>query len=147
MRHREDSYQVLMACNPPYSHMMPMGCQMISVVDIFYWPLPLIPGSDLAASLDVCGCMQAALRRARAPAPAPAFAPAPQAVLAGITVFAGAPAPAAAAGAEAAPVYVSSDALGYMDSALAPAGAPFGVGAPDARYGFQPLLGPYPEQV
>lgn len=44
-------------------------------------------------------------------------------------------------------MYVSRDALGYMDSALAPVGAPFGVGAPDAGYGFQPLLGPVAGQV
>ena len=114
--------------------------------------------SDHAIVLpDILGCTQAALRRARAPAPAPAFALAPEAVFAGVPapvyvsvpapVFVGAPAPSAEAGAEAAPVYVSRDALGYMNSALAPTGAPFGVGAPDTPSGFLPLLGPYPEQV
>ena len=44
-------------------------------------------------------------------------------------------------------MYVSRDALRYMDSALAPTAAPFGVGAPDASYGFQPLLGPLAGQV
>ena len=44
-------------------------------------------------------------------------------------------------------MYVSSDALGYMDSPLAPTAAPFGVGAPDAGYEFQPLLGPVSGQV
>ncbi|CAL5221227.1 g3379 [Coccomyxa viridis] len=112
---------------------------------------PAIPGTPAYAR------QQAALRRARAPAPAPAFALAPETVFAGVPapvyvgvpapVFVGAPAPSAEAGAEVRPVYVSRDALGYMNSALAPTGAPFGVGAPDTPSGFLPLLGPYPEQA
>ena len=86
--------------------------------------------------------MQAALRRARAPAPTPARAPAP--------APAAAPQEAATAqaAAEAPGVYVTYNVVAAQtEAALAPGVAPFGVGAPEARYGFAPLGGPLAQQV
>ena len=86
--------------------------------------------------------MQAALRRARAPAPALAFAPAPApAEVAQET-------PTAEAATEAPAVYVTYNVVpAQTEPALAPGVAPFGVGAPEARYGFAPLVAPLAQQV
>ena len=87
-----------------------------------------------------CPACRAALRRARAPAPAPARAPAPAA--------APEEAATAEAAAEAPAVYVTYNALpAQTEAALAPGVAPFGVGAPEARYGFAPLGSPLAQQV
>ncbi|CAK0781712.1 hypothetical protein CVIRNUC_005452 [Coccomyxa viridis] len=97
---------------------------------------PALPGTPRYAR------QQAALRRARAPAPAPARAPAP--------APAAAPQEAATAqaAAEAPAVYVTYDAVpAQTEAALAPGVAPFGVGAPEARYDFAPLGGPLAQQM
>lgn len=103
-------------------------------------PSTVLPGP--AVRLMWASYMQAALRRARAPAPAPARAPAP--------APAAAPQEAATAqaAAEAPAVYVTYDAVpAQTEAALAPGVAPFGVGAPEARYDFAPLGGPLAQQV
>ena len=83
--------------------------------------------------------------QARDPGPAPALAPAFGALFANARGPA-ASAAAAEAGAASPTIYVSHNtAEDYMNTALTPDMAPSGVGAPDARYGFQPLLGPFPE--
>ena len=86
--------------------------------------------------------MQAALRRARAPAPTPARAPAPA------PAAESQEAATAQAAAEAPAVYMTYDAVqAHTEAALAPGVAPFGVGAPEARYGFAPLGAPLAQQV
>ena len=89
--------------------------------------------------------MQVALRRARAPAPAPALAPAPA------PASALQEAAAAEAAAEAPTVYVTyivpRSVPARSEAALAPGVAPFGVSAPEARYGFAPLVAPLAQQV
>ena len=103
-------------------------------------PSTVLPGP--VVRLMWASYMQAALRRARAPAPAPARAPAP--------APAAAPQEAAIAqaAAEAPAVYVTYDAVpAQTEAALAPGVAPFGVGAPEARYDFAPLGGPLAQQV